>query len=158
MRPTSRSRGSGWKHARACVPLGVVLLAGCAPEWRPTPTAPSSTGTCDSEPTCRARCDTGDYDACFALVDRHYVEGAPAVALLGPGCEGRHAASCRILGAAYGAGLGAPKDPRRMRELLERACGLRDEPACNMLAAVLYEGSYDSPQDEARALALFEES
>jgi predicted component of type VI protein secretion system len=48
------------------------------------------------------------------------------------GCDRKSAADCAVLGVAYRAGVGGPKDPARAQALFQQACVAGYEPACRV--------------------------
>ena len=84
-------------------------------------------GTCTDPPLCEAECDAGSADR------------------------------CRRLAATYATGEGVGKDEARATALYERACAMKDAPAC-VFAGQMHEYAHGVPKDDAKAAGLYETS
>ncbi len=126
---------------RSCFGLGLVLAAllatGCdrsqgGSQEQPAPSASVvqigvSLGTCTDLALCEAECDAGSADR------------------------------CRRLAVTYATGEGVDKDEARATALYERACAMKDPPAC-VFAGQMHEYAHGVPKDDAKAAGLYETS
>jgi uncharacterized protein len=79
-------------------------------------------------------CDGGAYGACTSLgLDALKHDPKTGVSLLTKACDGNDKLGCMGLGGLYLHGNGVRKDPRRARELIQKACTLGAQPACEKL-------------------------
>lgn len=72
-------------------------------------------------------------------------------------CDGGDVRACYSLGLAYRNGSGAPKNPGRGVEFLQRACDRRHAEGCFILAQ-MYTSGFGVPMDVARGKAFYEQA
>jgi uncharacterized protein len=106
-------------------------------------------------------CDAGNFNGCaqLALVDAFQLPQPMAQALpLGlRSCNGGDPQGCLAVGRMYKQGKGAPADPSRAKEYMERACqeGKGIGIACGQLGGLYSEGE-GVAKDDATAFRYFE--
>ena len=70
-------------------------------------------------------------------------------------CDAGSADRCRRLAVTYAFGTGVDKDEVRATALYERACVMKDPPAC-VFAGQMHEYAHGVPKDDARAALFYE--
>ena len=77
-------------------------------------------------------CNDGDYNGCGMAIGPFYdkKDWAGGLPFVTKGCEHDDPESCKWLAGQYSDGLGVPKDPKRGRELYQKACRLGSDASC----------------------------
>lgn len=83
-------------------------------------------------------CNDGDYNACGMAIGPYYdkKDWAGGLPFVTKGCEHDDPESCKWLAGQYAEALGVPKDPKRARELYEKACKLGSAASCDAARAL----------------------
>ncbi|HZS39181.1 MAG TPA: tetratricopeptide repeat protein [Polyangia bacterium] len=77
-------------------------------------------------------CDDGSAGACTSVgLDVMKRDQAAGVRLLTKACDGKDKLGCMGLGGLYLHGNGVRKDVKRAKEILQKACALGAQPACD---------------------------